>query len=65
MLDKCATKNVQQGAATTCYVALHPQVQGMTGKYFADSNVVKLRFHAANPEMANKLWELSLNMIYN
>ncbi|KAL7183764.1 hypothetical protein ACSBR2_026025 [Camellia fascicularis] len=36
VLGKYVIKNVQQGAATTCYVALHPQVKGMTGKYFAD-----------------------------
>ncbi|KAM0949502.1 putative very-long-chain 3-oxoacyl-CoA reductase [Dioscorea sansibarensis] len=63
ILSKCGIKNVQPGAATTCYVALHPQVQGVTGKYFLDSNVAKLVSHAANPEMAKKLWELSLNMI--
>ncbi|XP_039132640.1 short-chain dehydrogenase TIC 32, chloroplastic-like [Dioscorea cayenensis subsp. rotundata] len=62
-LGKYVMKNVQQGAATTCYVALHPQVKGVTGKYFVDSNVAELKSHAADPEMAKKLWELSLNMI--
>ncbi|KAM0949503.1 putative very-long-chain 3-oxoacyl-CoA reductase [Dioscorea sansibarensis] len=62
-LGKYVLKNVQQGAATTCYVALHPQVKGVTGKYFVDSNVTELKSHAAEPEMAKKLWELSLNMI--
>ncbi|XP_039033046.1 short-chain dehydrogenase TIC 32, chloroplastic-like isoform X2 [Hibiscus syriacus] len=28
IFGKIALKNVQQGAATTCYVALHPQVKG-------------------------------------
>ncbi|KAJ0967150.1 hypothetical protein J5N97_024067 [Dioscorea zingiberensis] len=62
-LGKYVLKNVQQGAATTCYVALHPQVHGVTGKYFVDSNVSEVKSHAADPEMAKKLWELSLNMI--
>ncbi|KAH7690762.1 Short-chain dehydrogenase/reductase SDR protein [Dioscorea alata] len=62
-LGKYVLKNVQQGAATTCYAALNPQVQGVTGKYFVDSNVVELKSHAADPEMGKKLWELSLNMI--
>ncbi|KAJ0967366.1 hypothetical protein J5N97_024283 [Dioscorea zingiberensis] len=51
------------GAATTCYVALHPQVQGVTGIYFVDSNVSEVKSHVADPEMAKKFWEISLNMI--
>ncbi|XP_015167026.1 short-chain dehydrogenase TIC 32, chloroplastic-like isoform X3 [Solanum tuberosum] len=31
-------KNVQQGASTTCYVALHPQLKGISGEYFCDNN---------------------------
>ncbi|CAA6661762.1 unnamed protein product [Spirodela intermedia] len=34
-------KNVPQGAATTCYVALHPALKGVTGKYFLDCNETK------------------------
>ncbi|KAH1233554.1 Short-chain dehydrogenase TIC 32, chloroplastic [Glycine max] len=34
-------KNIQQGAATTCYVALHPQVRGISGEYFSDNNLAK------------------------
>ncbi|KAK1290917.1 hypothetical protein QJS10_CPB18g01598 [Acorus calamus] len=33
-----------KGAATTCYVALHPQVKGVGGKYFVDSTVCDPRF---------------------
>lgn len=38
MVGKYFLKNVQQGAATQCYVALHPQVKGISGEYFMDSN---------------------------
>ena len=34
-------RNVEQGAATQCYVAAHPEMQGVSGKYFADCNVAR------------------------
>ncbi|KAI5328950.1 hypothetical protein L3X38_028347 [Prunus dulcis] len=33
------SKTVQQGAATTCFVALHPQLKGVGGEYFVDCNI--------------------------
>ncbi|GMP70288.1 hypothetical protein CsSME_00029203 [Camellia sinensis var. sinensis] len=63
VLGKYVIKNVQQGAATTCYVALHPQVKGMTGKYFADCNLAEANSQANNTEMAKKLWDFSLRLI--
>ncbi|WVZ13533.1 hypothetical protein V8G54_011099 [Vigna mungo] len=56
-------KNVQQGAATTCYVALHPQVREISGHYFQDCNVSTENSQARNPELAKKLWDFSLNLI--
>ncbi|KVH90089.1 Glucose/ribitol dehydrogenase, partial [Cynara cardunculus var. scolymus] len=55
-------KNIPQGAATSCYVALHPQVKGVSGEYFADSNIAKASKYALSPEMAKKLWDFSLNL---
>lgn len=43
-----------QGAATTCYVALHPQVEGVSGKYFADCNLSQPSSLARDPELAKK-----------
>ncbi|XP_020584947.1 short-chain dehydrogenase TIC 32, chloroplastic-like [Phalaenopsis equestris] len=31
-------KSTAQGASTTCYIAINPQVNGISGKYFADCN---------------------------
>ncbi|ESR35233.1 hypothetical protein CICLE_v10006817mg [Citrus x clementina] len=56
-------KNVQQGAATTCYVALHPQVKGKSGFYFSDSKVAQPSSQALNVEVARKLWDFSMNLI--
>ncbi|KAK9291340.1 hypothetical protein L1049_019285 [Liquidambar formosana] len=63
ILGKYVFKNVQQGAATTCYVALHPQVKGISGKYFADSNIANASSQANDTDLAKKLWEFSLDMI--
>lgn len=52
-----------QGAATTCYVALHPGVKGVTGQYFVDSNIAKACPQARDGELAKKLWDFSLSML--
>jgi NAD(P)-dependent dehydrogenase (short-subunit alcohol dehydrogenase family) len=56
-------KNIPQGAATTCYVALHPSVKGVTGKYFADCNEVTPSKLARDETLAQKLWDFSVKLI--
>jgi len=56
-------KNVPQGAATTCYVGLNPQLKGVTGKYFADCNEEKTSAHAKSDVLAKQLWEFSEELI--
>ncbi|XP_076887294.1 short-chain dehydrogenase TIC 32, chloroplastic-like [Bidens hawaiensis] len=55
-------KNIPQGAATSCYVALHPQVKGVSGEYFADCNISKAGKFVDDSEMAKKLWNFSLEL---
>ncbi|KAM7531307.1 hypothetical protein LguiB_034717 [Lonicera macranthoides] len=62
MVGKYVLKSIPQGAATTCYVALNSQVKGVTGEYFADSNIAKPSTMAKDEELAKKLWDLSLNL---
>ncbi|XP_065858289.1 short-chain dehydrogenase TIC 32, chloroplastic-like [Euphorbia lathyris] len=62
LVGKYVLKNVPQGAATTCYVALHPQVKGVTGKYFMDSNIAKPSSLAVDTELAKKLWDFSFKL---
>jgi retinol dehydrogenase 12 len=52
-----------QGAATTCYVGLSPQLKGVTGKYFADCNVEKTSKLARSEELAKQLWDFSEELI--
>ncbi|CAL5209553.1 unnamed protein product [Lathyrus oleraceus] len=63
VIGKLVLKNVQQGAATTCYVALHPQVKGVSGEYFSDSNVYKTTPHGKDVDLAKKLWDFSINLV--
>ncbi|XP_058202035.1 short-chain dehydrogenase TIC 32, chloroplastic-like [Rhododendron vialii] len=59
---KIFVKSIPQGAATTCYVALHPQVKGVSGEYFSDSNLAKPIALAKDEELAKKLWDFSLSL---
>uniref|UniRef100_A0A5B7A3G9 Short-chain dehydrogenase TIC 32 n=1 Tax=Davidia involucrata TaxID=16924 RepID=A0A5B7A3G9_DAVIN len=56
-------KNVPQGAATTCYVALHPKLKGVTGKYLLDCNEYTPSDFARNEELAKKLWDYSNKLV--
>ncbi|KAK8963878.1 hypothetical protein KSP40_PGU008621 [Platanthera guangdongensis] len=62
-IGKLFMKNIQQGAATTCYVALHPDVKGVSGKYFNNSNIAEPSSKAKDAELAQKLWDFSLELI--
>ncbi|KAG5563267.1 hypothetical protein RHGRI_005877 [Rhododendron griersonianum] len=62
MVAKYFMKSIPQGAATTCYVALHPQVKGVSGEYFCDSNQAKPSALAKDEELAKKLWNFSLSL---
>ncbi|KAE8099435.1 hypothetical protein FH972_017418 [Carpinus fangiana] len=55
-------KNVPQGAATTCYVALHPRVKGVGGKYYVDCNEMQPSEFARDAALAKQLWDFS-NML--
>ncbi|XP_052137202.1 short-chain dehydrogenase TIC 32, chloroplastic-like isoform X1 [Oryza glaberrima] len=52
-------KSIPQGAATNCYLALHPGLKDVSGKYFADCNEATPTAVARDAELAKKLWEFS------
>lgn len=54
-----AGKTIPQGAATSCYVATHPGVDGVSGEYFVDCNVARPRAIAEDEELAARLWDRS------
>ncbi|PHT39727.1 Short-chain dehydrogenase TIC 32, chloroplastic [Capsicum baccatum] len=53
-----------KGASTTCYVALHPKVKGVSGEYFSDNNIATntTTSLAKDSDLAKKLWEFSLDL---
>ncbi len=56
-------KNVGQGAATQCYVAVHPGAATVSGRYFADCNVAEPRKEGSDAATAKKLWEASEEIV--
>ena len=54
-----------QGAATTCYVALNPEVKGISGKYFSNSNLAKPSKQTQDVVLAQKLWDYTMDLITN
>lgn len=55
-------KTPAQGAATQCYVAVHPSMRE-NGEYFADCNVRQPRRAARDMTLAEKLWEVSERIV--
>ncbi|KAK7380333.1 hypothetical protein VNO78_32841 [Psophocarpus tetragonolobus] len=62
-LGRVVFKNVQQGAATTCYVALHPKVREISGEYFSNCNILTANSLGRDIDLAKKLWDFSSNLI--
>lgn len=56
-------KSAAEGAATQTYVAVHPQVDGVAGKYFADCNEATPSRHGRDSAMAARLWEVSEKIV--
>jgi len=62
VLTPLALKSPAQGAATQCYVAVHPGVQS-TGRYFIDCNPATPSAHGSDPELARRLWETTQRIV--
>lgn len=63
MTEPLFLKSVGQGAATQCYVAVHPASAGVSGEYFADCNVARPRRDAEDPALAKRLWQVSEEIV--
>lgn len=62
-VGKLALKSVPQGAATEVYVATSPTLAGVSGEYFASSNIAKPRADALDAALAKKLWEVTETIV--
>ena len=58
-----AMKNTAQGAATQCYVATHPAVDGVSGEYFADCNISKSTRLGRDAALGDRLWSVTESIV--
>ncbi|XP_016107802.1 retinol dehydrogenase 12-like isoform X2 [Sinocyclocheilus grahami] len=57
------TKTTIQGAQTTIYCAVEPKLDNESGGYYSDCAAALCSGEALDDEMAQKLWELSCQML--
>lgn len=58
-LASVVERSIPQGAATQCYLASSPDVEGVSGQYFADCNIAKPSRYAGDEALAKRLWQVS------
>jgi NAD(P)-dependent dehydrogenase (short-subunit alcohol dehydrogenase family) len=56
-------KTPEQGAQTSIYLASSPDIQGVTGKYFADREPKTANKIAYDTDMAARLWQVSADLV--
>ena len=62
LVQKLGGKTPEEGAETITYLASSPEVSQVTGKFFRDKTAVKTSPISYDPEIAQKLWEISESM---
>jgi NAD(P)-dependent dehydrogenase (short-subunit alcohol dehydrogenase family) len=65
MLTSLNGKTVEQGAATSCYVATNPLLGATSGAFFEDCSAVRIDgdHHLRDADMASRLWQLSESLL--
>lgn len=58
-LSKPISFTVPQGAATTCYVATSPELEGVNGQYFSRCRLGRYNQLADDTELVERLWSYS------
>ena len=56
-------KTIAQGASTQTYVATHPSLSGVSGKYFANCNEKHSSRYGRDPILATALWEKTQEIV--
>ncbi len=59
------SRTEEQGAETPIYVALAPELDGITGKYFKDKKAVQPNRLALDEELASRLWQVTEGLLAN
>jgi retinol dehydrogenase-12 len=55
----------EKGARTSIYLASSPEVEKVSGECFSKSRVVKASKESNDPELAKRLWEVSVGYVQN
>ncbi len=65
LLASAVGKNVEQGAATSCYVATSPLLGAVSGRYFEDCNPVTIANdpHMQSDALGERLWSVSEELV--
>ncbi|MFT7403576.1 SDR family oxidoreductase [Zhongshania sp.] len=63
LLDMSIAKSIPQGASTSCFVATHPSLDGIGGRYFANNSEAKPTKLGRDEELAEKLWAYSVDYL--
>jgi len=56
-------RSPRRGADTIVYQAVSPKVEGVSGKFFVDRRQVRPARAAADPQIAGRLWDLSVKLV--
>jgi hypothetical protein len=56
-------KTPARGAATSIYLASSPQVEGVTGRYFANCRARTSSRSSYDTEAAARLWQVSADLV--
>ncbi len=61
LLTRISGKTIEEGAATSCFVATNPRLGNISGEYFEDCNAVRVvgDNHMHDRDMASRLWLVS------
>ncbi len=57
------TRQSDEGAATSIYLASSPDVEGLTGKYFEDKQEIESDPNSYDRDSARRLWQVSQELI--
>jgi NAD(P)-dependent dehydrogenase (short-subunit alcohol dehydrogenase family) len=52
-----------EGAQTSIYLATSPEMEGVTGKYYADKHPIRSNSISYDLEVAQRFWEISLDLV--
>jgi len=63
--QKLFARTPEKGAETSIYLASSPEVEGVSGKYFADCRAIQSSPVSYQLEPARQLWETSEKLIHD